>query len=32
LYAGELVADEVLGEGRDEALAAFRFERFEELR
>jgi glycine/D-amino acid oxidase-like deaminating enzyme len=32
LHAGELVADEVLGEDRDEALAAFRFERFEELR
>ncbi|GGU16543.1 NAD(P)/FAD-dependent oxidoreductase [Lentzea flava] len=29
LHAGELVADEVLGENRDDALAAFRFERFE---
>ncbi|WP_086668915.1 NAD(P)/FAD-dependent oxidoreductase [Lentzea kentuckyensis] len=29
LHAGELVAGEVLGEDRDDALAAFRFERFE---
>ncbi|MCM3920937.1 FAD-binding oxidoreductase [Frankia sp. AiPs1] len=28
VYAGDLVAAEVLGEDRDEALAAFRFERF----
>jgi glycine/D-amino acid oxidase-like deaminating enzyme len=32
LHAGELVADEVLGENRDDALAPFRFERFEESR
>ncbi|HUQ60083.1 FAD-dependent oxidoreductase [Lentzea sp.] len=32
LHAGELVADEVLGEDREDALAAFRFERFEESR
>lgn len=32
LHAGELVAGEVLGEDRDDALAAFRFERFEESR
>jgi glycine/D-amino acid oxidase-like deaminating enzyme len=32
LHAGELVAEEVLGADRDDALAAFRFERFEELR
>lgn len=32
LHAGRLVAEEVLGEHRDEALAAFRFERFEEVR
>ena len=32
LHAGELVADEVLGEDRDDALAAFRFERFEKSR
>lgn len=32
LHAGGLVADEVLGEDREDALAAFRFERFEELR
>ncbi|MEU0878333.1 FAD-binding oxidoreductase [Lentzea sp. NPDC005914] len=29
LHAGELVAGEVLGDDRDEALAPFRFERFE---
>ncbi len=32
LHAGELVADEVLGEDRGDVLAAFRFERFEEAR
>jgi hypothetical protein len=29
LHAGELVAAEVLGEDQDDALAPFRFERFE---
>ncbi|PWK81287.1 glycine/D-amino acid oxidase-like deaminating enzyme [Lentzea atacamensis] len=32
LHAGELVADEVVGEDREDALAPFRFERFEESR
>jgi glycine/D-amino acid oxidase-like deaminating enzyme len=32
LHAGGLVADEVLGEDRDDALAAFRFDRFGESR
>jgi glycine/D-amino acid oxidase-like deaminating enzyme len=32
LHTGGLVADEVVGEDRDDALAAFRFERFEESR
>jgi glycine/D-amino acid oxidase-like deaminating enzyme len=32
LHAGGLVADEVFGEDRDDALAAFRFERFEKSR
>jgi glycine/D-amino acid oxidase-like deaminating enzyme len=31
LHVGELVADEVLGDDRDDALATFRLERFEEL-
>ncbi|WP_434444069.1 NAD(P)/FAD-dependent oxidoreductase [Lentzea sp. E54] len=32
LHAGELVAAEVLGDDQDDALAAFRFERFQEWR